>query len=206
MKEFERDHVFRGEKLIENDGIWWVEVGPRLNVREVGLITWRFFVTGADWRACDDPDAMVHALAADRYQRELRLFGVACTRRVWPLLSDACLAALDASQGFAEGMIAESELAAAVANAEQETLVAFTRHSTPNAREYAASAAVDASSVWLRTATNVLAATSCAASAAACAAAEADETSYDEVFESIRRAELAAQAALLRKLVCFSEA
>ena len=163
-------------------------------------------VTEADWRACDDPEPMVHALAADRYQRELRLFGVACSRRVWPLLSDACRAALDASQRFAEGKIAESELAAVVAIAEQETLVAFPGHSAPNAREYAASAAVDASSVWPRTATNVLAATSCAASAAGCAAAEADKTRYDEVFESIRRAELAAQAALLRKLVRFPEA
>jgi hypothetical protein len=163
-------------------------------------------VTEADWRSYDDPHPMLHALAADRYQRELRLFGVACGRRVWPLLSDACRAALDASQGFAEGKIAESELAVVVAIAEQETLVAFPYHSAPNAREYAASAAVDASSVWPRTATNVLAAASCAASAAGFVGAEADEARYDELFESIRRAELAAQAALLRKLVPWPKA
>jgi hypothetical protein len=146
---------------------------------------------------------MVRALAADRYQRELRLFGVACVRRIWPLLPDGCRAAVEASESFADGRIAASELAAAVDAAAQEAEAAFPGHSAPDARGYAASAAVDAASVWPRTASNVLAATSCAASAVACAAAEADESRYDEVFESVQRAELAAQAGLLRALVFF---
>jgi hypothetical protein len=58
-----------------------------------------------------------------------------------------------------------------------------------------------ASSVWPRTAANVLAATSSAAAAVACAAAEADEDRYDEVFEAAHRTELATQAELLRRLV-----
>jgi hypothetical protein len=99
-------------------------------------------------------------------------------------------------------MIADSELAAAVATADREAQGAFPGHSAPDARAYAASAAVDASSVWPPTASNVLAANSCAASAAGCAAAEADESHYDETFES-GRGELAAQAGLLRALVRF---
>jgi hypothetical protein len=160
-------------------------------------------VTEADWQASDDPDPMVRALPAERYQRELRLFAVACARRLGPLLPDACRSALTASERFAEGRIGELELAAAVAAADQEAQAAFPGHSAPDARAYATSAAVDASSVWPRTASNVLAATSCAASAAGCAAAEAEEARYDEVFESVRRAELAAQAGLLRVLVRF---
>jgi hypothetical protein len=161
-------------------------------------------VTEADWQACGDPDPMVHALPADRYQRELRLFGVACVRRVSALLPFACRDALMASEHFADGRISESELARAVSAADREAQVACRGYAAPDARMYAISAAVDAASVWPRAASNVLAATSCAASAMACAAAEADEAHYDDVYESARRTELATQADLLRTLVQFS--
>jgi hypothetical protein len=161
-------------------------------------------VTEADWQACEDPDPMVRALSADRYQRELRLFAVACARRLWSLLPHACREALIASERFAAGAISEPELAAAVNAAEREAQMESRGGSAPDARAYAASAAVDAASVWRRTAANVLAATSCAASARACAVAEADEERYDEVYESAQRAELAAQADLLRSLARFA--
>jgi hypothetical protein len=160
-------------------------------------------VTETDWQTCEDPETMVRALAAECYQRELRIFAVGCLRRIWPLLSDACRAAVEASEQFAMGVIAESVLAAAVTRAEKETVSTFPGHAAPNAREYAASAAVDAASVWPRTVANVLAATSCAATAAGCRAAEADESHYDEVFETVRQTELANQAALLRVLIRF---
>ena len=87
-----------------------------------------------------------------------------------------------------------------MAVADGEAQAAFPGHSAPDARAYAAAAAVDASSVWTRSASNVLAATSCAASAAGCAAGEAAATRYDDAFKAARLAELAAQAALLRRL------
>lgn len=158
-------------------------------------------MTEAEWLTSADPAPMVQALPAGRCQRELRLFAVACVRRVWHLLPAGCRAAVEASERFAAGQVGEAELAAAVAVADREARAALPGHSAPDACGYAASAAVDASSVWSRTAANVLAASSCAASAAGCAAAEADEARYDQVFESVRAAELAAQAALLRKLV-----
>ncbi len=127
-------------------------------------------MTAKDWRAYRDPDPMVRVLPADRYQRELRLFAVGCVRRIWNLLPAGCQAAVAASQRFAAGHIDESQLAATVAVADGEAQAAFPGHSAPDARAYAASAAVDASSVWPRSASNVLAATSCAASAAGCAA------------------------------------
>src|SRR5687768_12157594 len=101
---------------------------------------------------------MVRALPADRYQRELRLFAVACVRRVGHLLGEGGRAALAASEAFAEGRIGLPQLAAAVAVADAEARAPFPGHSAPDARGYAASAAVDASSEWPRTASNVLAA------------------------------------------------
>src|SRR5262245_32218568 len=123
---------------------------------------------------------MVRALPVARYQRELRLFVVACVRRIWPLLPGAGRGARLAAERFADGAVSESVLAAAVTAADQEAQTAVRGCSTPDARSYAVSAAVDAASVWPRTASNVLAAASCAASAAACAAAEADEVRYDD--------------------------
>lgn len=73
---------------------------------------------------------------------------------------------------------------------------------SPDARAYAESAAVDASSQWPRTAANVLTATSCAASALACAAADPKpDRDYDRAYDEARVAKLKAQAALLRNLV-----
>src|SRR5262245_11023185 len=159
-------------------------------------------MTKAEWEACGDPDPMVRALPASRYQRELRLFAAACVRRVWYLLPAGCRAAVRASERFAEGQIGESKLAAAVARAEREALAADPGHREADARGYATSAAVDASSVWPRTASNVLAATTCAASAVGFAAGDAVEDSgYDAAFKAARVAELAAQADLLRGLV-----
>ncbi len=159
-------------------------------------------MTEAEWLSGGDPEPMVRSLPADHYQRELRLFAAACVRRVWHLLPPGCQAAIEASERFAIGQVGEEELAAAVVIADREARAAFPGHSAPDARGYAASAAVDASSVWPRTAANVLAAISCAASAAGCAAAAADAVRYDQVFESARRAELAKQAAMLRE--CFA--
>jgi hypothetical protein len=159
-------------------------------------------MTQAEWQSCRDPELMVRSLAAEKHLRELRLFAVACVRRIWRLLSDAGRAAVDASERFANSRASEQELRQAVAAASADATATFPGHSAPDARAYAASAAVDASSIWPRTASNVLAATSCAASAAACAAAEAgSEASYDAMYETCRQAELAAQCELLRQIM-----
>jgi len=42
----------------------------------------------AEWRTCNDPMAMLHALRGILPMRKLRLFACACCRRVWPILSD----------------------------------------------------------------------------------------------------------------------
>lgn len=160
-------------------------------------------MTRAEWLTCEDPDPMVRSLPADRYQKELRLFTLACVRRVWEHLPHAKLrAAVEMSERYAHERAGEFQLSRAVEAANKVFWDMYPRHSAPGAADYAASAAIDASSVWPKTATNVLAATSAAASAAACAAAEAvDDSRYDDKFHEAHRAELAAQARLLRGLI-----
>ena len=163
-------------------------------------------MTDSEWLSCEDPDPMVRALSAESHQRELRLFALACARRVWRLLPASLRATVDVAERFADGRASVAELIAAGATAQREAQAHWSGGRSPDAQAYAESAALDASSEWPRTAANVLAATSCAASAVACAAAEADDTRYDLVFESAHKEELAAQAALLRGLIDYRAA
>ncbi len=161
-------------------------------------------MTEAEWFACLDPDTMIRSLPIDKFQREIRLFTAACVRRVWQLLPDGCRSAVDVSERFAKGNADETELAMACTIAQQEAQAIWSGGKSPDALAYATSAAVDASSAWRRTAANVLASISCAASAAGCAAAETDESQYDQIYKDVRAAELAAQAVLLRTFVPFA--
>jgi hypothetical protein len=146
---------------------------------------------------------MVRALSADRHQRELRLFALACVRRVWHLLPSESRSAVEVAERMADGRASIDKLRRVIANADQVAQTHWSGGRSPDARAHAESAAIDASSEWPRTAANVLAATSCAASALACAAADPQpDGEYDRVYEAARVAELAAQAALLRGLVC----
>ena len=145
---------------------------------------------------------MIRALSVNRYQRELRLFSIACARRVWSLLPDACQVALDLSEAFANEKATEAQLRTAVNTASEDLTEISAGSDSPDARTFAASAAIDASSVWPRTTANVMAAISCAASAAACAQAEAaEDLNYDTVFDTTQRSELAVQASLLREMI-----
>ncbi len=45
-------------------------------------------MTKAEWLTCDDPALMLIFLRGQASERKLRLFAVACCRRVWPALRD----------------------------------------------------------------------------------------------------------------------
>jgi len=159
-------------------------------------------MTDAQWLSCSDPDPMVRALPADHHQREMRLFALACARRVWHLLPPESRAAVEVAERLVDGRANIAELRAAIAAADHVAQAHWAGGRSPDARAYAESAAVDASSEWPRTAANVLAATSCAASALACAASDPQpDRDYDRVYDEARVAELTVQAALLRNLV-----
>jgi hypothetical protein len=155
-------------------------------------------VTAADWRAGSDPEPMVLALPADRFQREFRLFAVACARRVWQLLPVAARAAVEGQERFLAGRASAAEVEALLVAADREAQAYYSGGRSPDARAYAESA-VGVSPARPVTTAQVLSVSSCAASAVACAAADPQpDTDYDRVYDAARVAELAAQADLLR--------
>jgi hypothetical protein len=71
-------------------------------------------MTGHDWLACADPQAMLNSLRGKASERKVRLYLCACCRRIWPILADErCRAAVEASEDYADGLIGDEQLRAA---------------------------------------------------------------------------------------------
>ena len=68
-------------------------------------------MTEAEWDACADPTPMLAFLRGKVSDRKLRLFAVACCRRVWPLLIDErSRKAVDIIERYLEGRAEEADL------------------------------------------------------------------------------------------------
>lgn len=67
-------------------------------------------MTEAEWDACADPGPMLEFLRGKASNRKLRLFTVACCRRVWNLMEDErSRRAIQAAEEFADGVLGQAE-------------------------------------------------------------------------------------------------
>jgi hypothetical protein len=69
-------------------------------------------MTETDWLACTDPHAMLEFLRGRASERKLRLFAVACCRRIFHLLDDKAISrkTLEFAERFADGLATRNEL------------------------------------------------------------------------------------------------
>jgi hypothetical protein len=72
-------------------------------------------MTEAEWLAATDPTRMLDAVlcSSKASDRKLRLFVVACCRRVWHLLDERCRHPVEVAERFADGLASKRELAVA---------------------------------------------------------------------------------------------
>jgi hypothetical protein len=74
----------------------------------------------ATWLTCTDPTPMLEFLGDKAGDRKLRLFAVACCRRVWPFLMDArSRNAVEVAEVFWDGLASEKDLGNAARNGHQ---------------------------------------------------------------------------------------
>src|SRR5690349_5717729 len=75
-------------------------------------------MTEAEWLTCEDPEPMLLFVQGQASPRKLRLFAVACCRRVWHLLGDErSRRAVEVAELLADGRAGQRRLSRAAANA-----------------------------------------------------------------------------------------
>ncbi len=106
-------------------------------------------MTEPEWLSCDNPTPMLEFLRGRASERRLRLFAVACCRRIWHrLIHDGSRAAVSFAEQYADGLCGPDEIGTAWAGANDARDLAFSaqevhRRSRSALEYYAASAAYD---------------------------------------------------------------
>jgi hypothetical protein len=85
-------------------------------------------MTPEEWLACDDPFKMLVFLYGQADERKLRLFGVACCRRIWPQLKSVkSRRAVEYAEGYVDGEVSRKAMITAGAAAHAPVRAAFAR-------------------------------------------------------------------------------
>lgn len=157
-------------------------------------------MTEAEWLASDDSEAMFVFARDGVGDRKLRLFGVACCRRVWRHLIDPrSRAAVEVAELFADGLVPTADLVQAHWRAQQAYTAggeAFHGRRPDLERPHSISAHAAAAAV----SNDEVRSTDALRGAAYSAFHNVSPYSNEELMESVRP-EFAAQAPLLRCIV-----
>jgi hypothetical protein len=105
-------------------------------------------MTEAEWLTCTDPKVMLDFLRGKASNRKLRLFAVACCRRIWQLLAeDKSRKAIEVAERYADGSASDAErrlVRADALDASREILSSDGGHSAADMAAGAACYAVEA--------------------------------------------------------------
>ena len=69
-------------------------------------------VTESEWLGCTGTRPLIKFLRGKTSDRKLRLFAVACCRRIWDLMGDRSNQAVEVAERYADGNVTDAELAA----------------------------------------------------------------------------------------------
>lgn len=148
---------------------------------------WTCIVTKTEWTAATGPTAILDAFGAMMSERKLRLFAIACCRRVWSLIGEKGRRGVEIAEQYADGNRCQRTLRRAWRAAQGEAREA--KKGASESASLAAAYAVATDRPWEPTLLNVRATATAAAWAVKCINRGANEA---------RRREWKAQAHLLR--------
>jgi hypothetical protein len=93
-------------------------------------------MTEVEWNACTGPQPMLEFLRGKVSDRKLRLFAVACCRRITSMLTTESIHALDIAEQFADGLVDITERKVARAAVIVADTTRHTAFSSPVLRHY----------------------------------------------------------------------